>query len=149
MIRPELLPPKRDKKTIKRLTQLTEDIIAALDSAAPDEALIAEFNAATQQRFSAADFMTSAGSLSPQEWVQLALTPRPQIAVSVTKDDLIAIIDFLLSGEPSESEYDYFIQLLEIQTGNPHITDLLFHSDLETAEEILEEALTYRPIQLT
>nr|WP_232272082.1 hypothetical protein [Streptomyces gobiensis] len=55
----------------------------------------------------------------------------------------------LLAADP---ESGYYVQLLEANVSHPRVSDLVFHpsDDLQdaSAEEIVDEALKYRPIEL-
>ena len=153
MIRPELQPPKRDRKTVIRLTGLAEQIVAAVDSGLPYCELIAEFNIATHQGFTVSDFMGAASSMSMREFVRGALMPEPRRIEGVTRDSLLEIIRHIHGkgrvGLVSDSELGYWIQFLEANIPNPRILDLLYRSDqLQTAEQILDEASRYRPFAM-
>jgi hypothetical protein len=54
-----------------------------------------------------------------------------------------------MRGEGDDDEAGAWIDALERSIPNPHVSDLIFYSreDL-TAEQILDKALTYRPIEL-
>jgi hypothetical protein len=153
MIRPELQPPQRDRETIDRLTELAEQVVAAVDSGLPYTGLIAQFNAATHRSFTVGDFMGAAGSMTMREFTRGALMPEPRRVPGVTRDDLLEIIRHVRGerrvGLLSESELGYWIQFLEANIPNPRILDLLFHSEhLQTAEQILDEASRYRPFAM-
>jgi hypothetical protein len=153
MIRPELQPPQRDRETIDRLTELAEQVVAAVDSGVPYAGLIAQFNAATHSSFTVGDFMGAAGSITMREFTRGALMPEPRRVPGVTRDDLLEIIRHVRgerrAGLLSESELGYWIQFLEANIPNPRILDLLFHSEhLQTAEQVLDEASRYRPFAM-
>ncbi len=153
MIRPELQPPKRDRETIDHLTELAEYVVAAVDSRQPYAHLIAQFNAATQRSFTVGDFMGAAGSMTMREFTRGALMPEPRRVPGVTRDDLLEIIRHVRGarreGLLPESELGYWVQFLQAHIPNPRILNLLFDSaHLQTAEQVLEEALRYRPFAM-
>ncbi|HEX7578061.1 MAG TPA: hypothetical protein VF430_08505 [Verrucomicrobiae bacterium] len=153
MIRLELQPPRQDRKTIDRLTRLAEQIVAAVDSRADYRNLIAEFNTATHRSFTPSDFVGAAGSMTMREFTKGALMPEPHRLEGVKKDDLLEIIRQIRNEQKvvamSESELGYYIQFLAVNIPNPRISDSLFHSDhLRTAEQVLEEAMCYRPFAM-
>lgn len=153
MIRPELQPPKRDRKTIDRLTRLAEQVVAAVDAGLPYASLITEFNTATHRNFTVGDFMGAASSMTMREFARGALMPEPRRVEGVTQEDFLEIIRHVrnraIEGRVSESELSYYIGFLATNIPNPHISNLLFHADhLQTAEQVLDEAMRYRPFAM-
>ena len=67
-----------------------------------------------------------------------------------TSADLVELVERLQRGDfADESQEDAAIALLTQSVPHPRITDLIFHSsESRTAQEIVDEALAYRPIEL-
>ncbi|MDH6120252.1 hypothetical protein ABH930_006214 [Kitasatospora sp. GAS204A] len=89
------------------------------------------------------------GSRSLDEFALEAARPaRPRIE-DITTDELVEIIRRLLAGGP---ESDYYLRLLEANVAHPRVSDLIFQHSAElpdaSAEQIVDEALKYRPIAL-
>jgi hypothetical protein len=149
MIRSELQPPQCDQETLDRLTEVADQVLAAVDSGTPSAGLIAEFNAATQRGFTVSDFLGAAGSMTMREFTRGALMPEPRRVPGVTREDLLEIVRHVRgerAGLLPESELGYWIQFLAANIPHPHISELLFYSEhLETAEQVLDEALRHRP----
>ncbi|MDN3293989.1 bacteriocin immunity protein [Streptomyces ficellus] len=149
-LRPELLPPPVSRQRLDELS-CEIDRIAALvadRSENADEAIRA-FNAVTGHGYVALDFAAYYGSRSLEEFAREAARPaRPRVA-DITRDELVEIVRRILEADP---ESDYYVQLLEANVSHPRVSDLVFHPshDLQgaSAEEILDEALKYRPIAL-
>lgn len=153
MIRPELQPPRRDKKTVDRLAKLAEQVVDAVDSGMPYDQLVVQFNSATHRSFTVGDFMGAASSTTMREFARGALMPEPRRVEGVTKEDLLEIIRHVrgesTEGLLPESELSYYLGFLAANIPNPRISDLIFHSDhLRTAEQVLEEAQRYRPFAM-
>ena len=54
-----------------------------------------------------------------------------------------------MNAEGTEAELDRDMQLLEANVPHRHVSDLIFYPQKEmTAEEVVDEALAYRPIAL-
>ena len=71
--------------------------------------------------------------------------PLPLVDV----DELVEIVRRLQSAEGTEAELYALMKKLERSVPHPAVTDLIFYSDREmTAEEIVAEALSYKPILL-
>ncbi|MFD8914648.1 hypothetical protein [Streptomyces sp. NPDC059575] len=149
-LRPELLPPPVSPQ---RLAELSRDIerIAELVRCgagnAGDE--IRSFNVKTGHAYEAPDFTEYDGSRSLREFAAEAARPaRPRVA-DITADELTELVRRVLADSP---ESDYCLRLLRANVPHPRIGDLIFHPPPElrdaSAEQIVAEALAYRPIAL-
>ena len=66
----------------------------------------------------------------------------------MTRDELIELVVTIKSvGDRTEEEIDQLIDQLERNVPHPEVSDLIYYDDL-TAEEIVDKALSYKPIQL-
>jgi hypothetical protein len=67
----------------------------------------------------------------------------------MSRDELVELVGKILACEGSEEELDEWQDLLEQNVPHPEVSDLMYYSDREmTPEEIVDEALSYRPIPL-
>ncbi len=67
----------------------------------------------------------------------------------LSRDELIILVSKIISGEGSESEIDEMLDLLERNVPDPHVSDLIFWSDIEySPEKIVDKAMSYKPIIL-
>lgn len=67
----------------------------------------------------------------------------------LTRTEMIELIERLMRGEGDDDEARAWIEALERSIPNPHILDLFFYDRSElTAEQILDKASAYRPIEL-
>lgn len=137
----------------QRLDELCAEVerIADLLAARPEAAgeAIAAFNAMTGHDYVALDFAEYYGSRSLEEFGREAARPARPVVADVTRDELVELVRRLLTVSP---ESDYYLRLLEANVPHPHVIDLVFHpsDDLQdaSAEQIVDEALKYRPIAL-
>ncbi|MEV7026582.1 hypothetical protein [Kitasatospora sp. NPDC093558] len=146
----ELMPPsvspQRLDELCREILRIADSVLCGAESAAEE---IRAFNARTGHDYVALDFAEHDGTRSPAQFALEAARPaRPRI-VDITRDVLVEIVRRLLTGDP---ESDYYLQLLEANVSHPRVGDLIFHPPAElrdaSAEQIVEEALTYRPIAL-
>ncbi len=71
--------------------------------------------------------------------------PLPLVDV----DELVEIVRRLQTAEGNDAELDALMEKLERSVPHPEVSDLIFYSYREmTAEEIVAEALSYKPILL-
>ncbi|GAA0971701.1 MULTISPECIES: bacteriocin immunity protein [Streptomyces violaceusniger group] len=67
----------------------------------------------------------------------------------MTRDELIDLVERIMAGEGTESEHDSLVTLLERNVPHPRVLGLIYYSDPPlTAEEVVDKALAYRPIEL-
>ncbi|MFB7056952.1 hypothetical protein ACFCXT_28020 [Streptomyces vinaceus] len=149
-LRPELLPPPVSKQRLDELRAEVEQI-AELLVARPEvvgEAIEA-FNAMTGHEYVALDFAEYDGSRSLEEFAREAARPGRPVVADITRDELVEIVRRLMTAS---EESDHYLRLLEANVSHPRVSDLIFHpsSILQdpSAEQIVDEALNYRPIAL-
>jgi hypothetical protein len=149
-LRPELLPPPVSRQRLDELCAEVERIAGLLETrpGVAGEA-IAAFNAMTGHDYVALDFAEFDGSRSLEEFAREAARPaRPRVA-DITRDELVEIVRRLLTAAPESA---YYRRLLEANVSHPRVSDLVFYpsDDLQgaSAEQIVDEALAYRPIVL-
>ena len=67
----------------------------------------------------------------------------------LNKDELINLVQRIINVEGTEKELDQMMDELEKNVPHPEVSDLIYWSKKELkAEEIVEIALAYKPIQL-
>lgn len=67
----------------------------------------------------------------------------------LTRQKLIALVDRIMKADGTEDEINNMISLLRASVRHPEVSNLIFYPDREmTAEEIVDVALSYKPIQL-
>ncbi|GLV85945.1 hypothetical protein Slala03_56340 [Streptomyces lavendulae subsp. lavendulae] len=149
-LRPELSPPPVGRQRLDELCAEVERIAVLLETgseAAVGE--IAAFNAATGHAYEALDFAEHEGSRSLEEFAREAARPARPVVADITRDELVEIVRRLLTGAP---ERDYHLRLLEANVRHPRVRGLIFdppaHLADASAEQLVEEALAYRPIAL-
>ncbi|MFB6857427.1 hypothetical protein ACFCWV_33770 [Streptomyces sp. NPDC056341] len=149
-LRPELLPPPVNRQRLDELCAEVERIADLLEARrqAADEAIIA-FNAMAGHDYEALDFAEYEGSRSLEEFAREAARPARPAVADTTREELVEIVRRLLLAD---SESDYYLRLLEANVPHPRVSDLVFHPSDNvrgvSADQIVDEALTYRPIAL-
>jgi len=65
------------------------------------------------------------------------------------KQALIELVRKIINVEGSEEEVDQWLELLERNVPHPEVSDLIFYPEEEsTPEQIVEKALSYKPLPL-
>ncbi|MEU8465653.1 hypothetical protein [Streptomyces sp. NPDC029003] len=149
-LRPELVPPRVSRQRLDELCAEVEriaDLLVARPEAAR-EAIVA-FNAMTGHDYVALDFAEYDGSRSLEEFAREAARPAWPVVADISRDELAEIVRRLLMASPDS---DYYLRLLKANVSHPRVSDLVFHpsdplKDV-SAEQIVDEALNYRPIAL-
>ncbi|MFE0460397.1 hypothetical protein ACFW1A_14235 [Kitasatospora sp. NPDC058965] len=137
---------QRQDELSREIVRIADLVLRGAENA--DEE-IAAFNARTGHDYVALDFAEYDASRDVAEFALEAARPaRPRIA-DVTTDELVEIVRRILAGDP---ESDYYLRLLEANVTHPRVSDLIFHPPAglrdASAEQIVDEALRYRPIAL-
>lgn len=65
----------------------------------------------------------------------------------MTREELIELVGKIARSEGTEQELDDMLDLLMNNVPDPHVANHIFYDDL-TPEEIVDKALSYKPIQL-
>lgn len=87
------------------------------------------------------------------EIAERAVEPGPIVSGAPSREDLLKLVERLLGGEGTELEQDEWLMELEASVPHPRVSEMMtfpdeFFDHSPTAEEILDEALSYRPIAL-
>ncbi|MGW2781257.1 hypothetical protein ACWC3X_08420 [Streptomyces populi] len=149
-LRLKLLPPPVSRQWLDELCAEVERIADLLE-ARPEAAgeAIAAFNAMTGHDYVALDFAEYYGSRSLEEFGREAARPARPMVADIARDELVEIVRRLLKADP---ESDCYLRLLEANVSHPRVSDLVFHRldnlRAASAEQIVDEALKYRPIAL-
>ncbi|MER5763885.1 hypothetical protein [Streptomyces sp. NPDC002082] len=149
-LRPELLPPPVSRQ---RLGEMCAEVnrIADLLAARPEGAgeAITAFNTMTGHDYTVLDFAEYYGGRSLEEFAREAARPARPVVAGITRDELVEIVRRLLTASP---ESNHYLRLLEANVSHPRVRDLVFHPSDKlqgaSAEQIVDEALKYRPIAL-
>ncbi|MFE7245631.1 hypothetical protein [Streptomyces sp. NPDC057582] len=147
-LRPELLPPPVSRERLGELCAEVDriaDLLAARSEAAGEA--ITAFNAMTGHDYVALDFAEYDGSRSLEEFAREAARLARPVVADITRDELVEIVRRLLTASPESA---YYLRLLEANVSHPRVSDLVFHPSDKgaSAEQIVDEALKYRPIAL-
>lgn len=65
----------------------------------------------------------------------------------MTRDELIQLVNKIMLVEGSEDEIHEMIDLFKKNVPHPSPSNLIYYED-STAEEVVDKALSYKPIQL-
>ena len=141
LLRQELLPPNQDEPSIQRVLSLLLHVTALVDSGKPADREIAVFNAATGQDYDRFAFHNIESFTSYESFAAIAVAGRPPQFSCINDAEYIEIIRRLGTGEASEVESHYWLQLLETNLGCSEISDLLYWPKRQLSPiEILQEA---------
>lgn len=82
--------------------------------------------------------------------------PRLSRPGALSREELVAIVQRILDGEGTEEEQDRLVRLFDESVTHPEASDLIFWPKRypdgswpePTADEIVDAALAYKPIEL-
>ncbi|MGM0554989.1 MAG: hypothetical protein ACQEVA_01285 [Myxococcota bacterium] len=146
-LRDELRPPVLDDDLVDSLVELIERIKQAEYESEEQAKLVAEFNKVTEAGEEPETFYMIESAMSIEDFARSTLsTPAPKL--EITDAEYTEVIRRIMNPERTEVERDFWLDLLHRNLAHPAVSDLIYWSDLETPEEILQEARKYKPIQL-
>ncbi|MFF9135896.1 hypothetical protein ACF1AY_38800 [Streptomyces sp. NPDC014776] len=76
------------------------------------------------------------------------------MVMSLTREQLVDLVNRIMDAEGTEDDDDQLIEILEANVVHPRVLNLIYHPEVEglregaTAEQIVDAALTYKPIAL-
>lgn len=149
-LRPELLPPVVSAGRVAAVEARIETIRDLLDRSDPGAAAaIAALNDATGHEYTAEELRDRCGGPELNELAAEAAAPPIRRVPGVTRDELVEIVARIIAAD---ADTDFYAALFEANVVMPGALDLIFHPPAQLAdagaEEIVDEALTYRPIAL-
>lgn len=66
-----------------------------------------------------------------------------------SKEGLIELVRKIMDVEGTEEEIDSMIEVLQRSVPHPEVSNLIFFNETDlTPEQVVEQALSYKPIQL-
>ncbi|MFJ8926674.1 bacteriocin immunity protein [Streptomyces sp. NPDC102364] len=66
-----------------------------------------------------------------------------------SREELVHMVQQLIDADLPEEEEDRIVDELKSSVSHPRITDLIYYNTPKlTAEEVVDKALAYRPIEL-
>jgi hypothetical protein len=90
-----------------------------------------EFNKLAGTRLTPQDFLSIHSAESPEEFVQRAITPLPQVE-DLTDEEAVEILEHHFDSDP-----EYWMKVLASGLHQPKISDLIFHPKKELQPEQL------------
>lgn len=149
MIRAELRTPPIDPGRLEELARRIELIGGMIDAGQDASREIAAFNQLTGRDFDVSWFDHDWESRSLDDAALEAALPPPVCVRGITRDELIWIVHQIQSGDRYG---DYYLHLFEMNVPHPRASDSIFWppngTPDTTAEQIVDNALSYRPIEL-
>lgn len=66
-----------------------------------------------------------------------------------SREELIRMVQQLIDADLPEGEEDRLVEELKLSVLHPRVTDLIYYNSPKlTAEEVVDRALAYRPVEL-
>ncbi|WP_119730064.1 bacteriocin immunity protein [Thermomonospora amylolytica] len=150
-LREELRPQLVAEERLEFLARWIEAIADLLDrgSELEIESEIQRFNEDVGHSYEADDFRFYAAGRSSRDFALEAARPKPRRIPDITREELVEIVARIQSSGP---EAEYYVKLFEVNVPHPRASGLIYWPPKElegaTPEEIVDAALSYRPIEL-
>jgi len=65
----------------------------------------------------------------------------------MTREELVELVKKIVTVQGTEEEIDGMLELLKKNVPDPRVSNYIFYDEL-TPEQIVDKALSYKPIQL-
>jgi hypothetical protein len=65
----------------------------------------------------------------------------------MTREELIELVKKIMTVQGTEEEIDKMIEVLKKNVPDPRVSNYIFYAEM-TPEQIVDKALSYKPIQL-
>lgn len=148
-LRPELTPPRLSEALVARLTLLSEEIDCG--EVVQSQPLVDAFNREANTRLGFDDFQGIYGGQGHSTWVRKILSsPYQRRIEDISRAELIEMTRRVMEVDGEEHEIDFWLAMLEINTPNDRISDLIFwpngyfgdpnYSEELSAEQVVEIA---------
>jgi hypothetical protein len=156
ILREELqAPPISEERflAVKNRVEVIERLFARGETT---EEAIGEFNKFTSRRYSEDNLRYYDAVESIDEFCRKASRPKPKRRDDVSRGELIEIVRRAMP-QNKDPDYEYYMELFDTQVTMPCASSLIFWPDSReidistydpTPEEIVDRALSYKPIQL-
>jgi len=134
-LRDELVPGPRDPERVARLEQVIGQIVDALETGAPTDALMAEHNRLCgRSDIPTEDYRDLHNRASEDEAAEEAMTPEPRQVTDLTRDELDDIARRIVQPEDIAHQ-PYYLRLFQLNTPFGS-SDLFFWPPAEWLAEI-------------
>jgi hypothetical protein len=147
ILRKALEPIQRTDDFKNMLHFKIEHIETLIDDGQMATEEIEEFNKLTGRDYDTYYFQNYWRSISIDEFVDEASNPYPVKVDDITKEELIELVRRVIDIDTYGNYTSFYLEALEANVLMPEISDLIYFRDL-TPDEIIEEALKYKPIVL-
>jgi hypothetical protein len=69
--------------------------------------------------------------------------------MQINREELVKAVEKIMNADGTEKELDSLLDMLEKNVPHPNVNDLIFWNEEDlSAEEIVDEALNYKPFLL-
>jgi hypothetical protein len=120
------MPPPLDEGKVKHLVELAECIIGLIHSGKDADSLIRRFNKEAGRSFSKREIARHLTNTDEETFVRETLTPPPTKLPDITYEELLELVTRVCQATGSGSEHEYWLTLLEVNLGNPQLSDLIY-----------------------
>jgi hypothetical protein len=150
-MRPELLNPVRDKGRLDAAIAMAHELYALHESGRDYSKALPKFSEIVGQPVSVADVHGAFGSVNAESFAEDLLADRSAIPKDLSETEMLELVKRICSAEGTESQISYWLNCLEVNTGDERLSDLIFwpgeyfgdrnNSREPTPQEILRTAM--------
>lgn len=147
----EGLEPTVSQDRIDSVLSQIKKIQTKLDQGKDASGLVEAFNRFTGRIYQLEDFQSFWKAKSCEEFARVAAQALPQKVDDISTAELVEIVNRIRNADEN---LDFYLAVLKANLPHPRVSDLIFWPKNEglsedvSAEDIVQKAMSYRPIQL-
>ena len=125
-MRPELLNPVRDKRRKDAAIAMAHELYRLHEAGRDYSDRLPEFSENVGRPVSVADVHGAFGSVPAESFAKDLLADRSAIPKDLSEGEMLELIERICKADGTESQISYWLNCLEINTGDERLSDLIF-----------------------
>jgi len=157
-LRPILLKPPIDEIRLADVVAIVKIVYRRHERGLSYESELAQLNELTGKQLGYRDICGAFGSVNEETYAHDVLSDTIAYPNDLSQAELLTLLELVMNAEGEDWQYQYWLDLVELNTGCANLSDLIFYPeeyfgpdapdhDL-SAEEILAEATSNHPRRL-
>lgn len=152
-MRPEIADPVPDQAALVRVLPLAEQIYRLHEAGQNYGQELNAVSALVGRVVKTTEVLYAFGVGEPEYFARKLLTDWSKFPTDLSREELLELLNALLSVSHSQDREEYWLKCIEASTGEPDLTDLIYYPDQYrggqydgselTAEQILDIALIH------
>jgi len=145
-MRSELVNPVGDSKKFKLLLPKIQQIYCLHESGANFDAQLKDVSRLAGRIVDVPMVLYAFGSGNAESFARRLLIDWQRIPSDLAKDEILELLDAILNSHSEPTIIEYWLKCVEVNTGDPKISDLIFWPDSYQGGKYSDKSLTSEEI---